>query len=133
MLPLTKSPLRSDPPPPLAGQALSGLDRLLRLAAARGASTLYLSSGTRPSIRVDGELQALDSTPVLGPNDVESLLLTLMPERNAEALRTGSTSEWICDFPDLSHLPIPKTNRERPTALQNHTRTVYTFSAHERG
>jgi len=76
----------------------------LRLAAARGASTLYLSSGTRPSIRVDGEVQALESTPVLGPNDVESLLLTLMPERNAEALRTGSTTEWICDFPDLGRV-----------------------------
>jgi twitching motility protein PilT len=104
VLPLTKNPLRSDPPPPLAGQALSGLDRLLRLAAARGASTLYLSSGTRPSIRVDGEVQALESTPVLGPNDVESLLLTLMPERNAEALRTGSTSEWICVFEDLGRV-----------------------------
>src|SRR5262249_805052 len=40
----------------------------------------------------------------LGPNDVESLLLTLMPERNAEALRTGSASEWICDFPDLGRV-----------------------------
>ena len=106
VLSLTKNPMRSDPPPPppLSAQALSGLDRLLRLAAARGASTLYLSSGARPSIRVDGELQALESTPVLGPNDVESLLLTLMPERNAEALRTGSTSEWICDFPDLGRV-----------------------------
>jgi len=104
VVPLTKNPLRSDSPPPLAAQALSGLDRLLRLAAARGASTLYLSSGTRPSIRVDGELQALESTPVLGPNDVESLLLTLMPERSAEALRIGATSEWICDFPDLGRV-----------------------------
>jgi twitching motility protein PilT len=104
VLPLTKNPLRSESPPPLAGQALSGLDRLLRLAAARGASTLYLSSGARPSIRVDGDLQALENTPVLGPNDVESLLLTLMPERSAEALRTGSTSEWISDFPDLGRV-----------------------------
>ena len=105
VLPLTKTLVRSEQhPPPLAAQALSGLDRLLRLAAARGASTLYLSSGTRPSIRVDGELQALESTPVLGPNDVESLLLTLMPERNAEALRTGSASEWISEFPDLGRV-----------------------------
>jgi twitching motility protein PilT len=104
VLSLTRNPLRPDAPPPLAGQALSGLDRLLRLAAARGASTLYLSSGARPSIRVDGEVQALESTPVLAPNDVESLLLTLMPERNAEALRTGATSEWMCDFPDLGRV-----------------------------
>ena len=104
VLSLTRNPLRPDAPPPLAGQALSGLDRLLRLAAARGASTLYLSSGARPSIRVDGEVQVLESTPLLGPNDVESLLLTLMPERNAEALRTGATSDWICDFPDLGRV-----------------------------
>ena len=104
VLSLARNPMRTEAPPPLAGQALSGLDRLLRLAAARGASTLYLSSGARPSIRVDGEVQALESTPVLGPNDVESLLLTLMPERNAEALRTGTTSEWICDFPDLGRV-----------------------------
>ena len=49
-------------------------------------------------------MQALEGTPMLGPNDVESLLLTLMPERNAEALRTGATSEWICDFPDLGRV-----------------------------
>jgi twitching motility protein PilT len=104
VLPLTRNPLRPDAPPPLAEQALAGLDHLLRLAAARGATTLYLSSGARPSIRVDGELQSIDSTPLLGPNDVESLLLTLMPERNAEALRTGATSEWISDFPDLGRV-----------------------------
>ena len=104
VLSLARNPLRPDTPPPLAGQALSGLDRLLRLAAARGGSTLYLSSGAHPSVRVDGEVHILDSTPVLGPNEVESLLLTLMPERNAEALRTGATSEWICDFPDLGRV-----------------------------
>jgi twitching motility protein PilT len=53
---------------------------------------------------VDGEVQTLDGAPVLGPNDVESLLLTLMPERNAEALRTGGTSEWICDLPDVGRV-----------------------------
>ena len=104
VLPLTRTLPRGETPPPLADQALAGLDRLLRLAAARGASTLFLSSDTRPSIRVDGEVQALESTPMLGPNDVESLLLTLMPDRNAEALRTGATTEWICDFPDLGRV-----------------------------
>jgi twitching motility protein PilT len=104
VVPLTRTPLRADTPPPLADQAMAGLDRLLRLAAARGASTLFLSSGARPSIRVDGEVQALENTTILGPNEVESLLLTLMPERNAEALRTGATSDWICDFSDLGRV-----------------------------
>ena len=104
VLPLSRSPIRPDTPPPLGEQVLSGLDRLLRLAAARGASTLYLSSDARPSVRVDGDVHMLDGAPSLGPNDVESLLLTLMPERNAEALRTGVASEWICDLPDVGRV-----------------------------
>src|SRR5207249_4859528 len=50
VLPLTRNPIRPEAPPPLGEQALSTLDRLLRLAAARGASALYLSSNARPSM-----------------------------------------------------------------------------------
>lgn len=104
VLPLTRTAVISSVPPPLAEAALSGLDRLLRLAAARGASTLYLVSGARPAIRIDGDVQTLDGTAVLSPNDVESLLLTLMPERSAEALRSGAASEWISEFDDLGRV-----------------------------
>ena len=104
VLPLTRTPVKADVPPPLAAAALSGLDRLLRLAAARGASTLYLVSGARPSIRIDGEVRTLDGAPVLEPNAVEALLLTLMPERSAEALRSGAASEWMSEFDDLGRV-----------------------------
>jgi twitching motility protein PilT len=55
-------------------------------------------------VRVDGELQELDGEPVLVPRDVESLLLTLMPERNHEALRTGAATEWICDIEGVGRI-----------------------------
>jgi len=35
---------------------------------------------------------------------VISLLLTLMPDRSHEALRTGSTTEWICDIDDIGRV-----------------------------
>ncbi len=104
VLPLLRTPLKAEAPPPLAGGTLSGLDRLLRLAAARGASTLYLVSDARPSIRIDGEVRTLDGSAVLGSNDVESLLLTLMPERSAEALRNGVSGEWVAEFADLGRV-----------------------------
>jgi len=104
VLPLTRTPVRADVPPPLAETALSGLDRLLRLASARGASTLYLVSGARPSIRIDGDVRTLDGAAVLEANEVEALLLTLMPERSAEALRSGAASEWISEFDDLGRV-----------------------------
>jgi twitching motility protein PilT len=105
VLQMQRSPIRVEPPPPLPmGDSLSGLERLLRTAASRGASTLYLSSGARPSMRVDGELQSLDAEPLHTASDVISLLLTLMPDRSHEALRTGATTEWICDIEDIGRV-----------------------------
>lgn len=104
VLPLTRTPVKGDVPPPLAESVLSGLDRLLRLTAARGASTLYLGSGVRPSIRIDGEIRTLDGAPVLAANEVEGLLLTSMPERSAEALRSGAAGEWIAEFAELGRV-----------------------------
>ena len=89
---------------PIGDPTMDGLQRLLRISAARGASTLYLSSEAKPSVRVDGELQNLEGEPVLSGRDVESLLLTLMPERSHEALRTGATSEWICDIEEVGRV-----------------------------
>src|SRR5205085_2170178 len=87
VLPISRSPIRGDQLAPALSEAtMPGLDRLLRLASARGAATLYLSSDSRPSMRVDGELHVIDAEPVHTSRDVESLMLTLMPERNHEAL-----------------------------------------------
>jgi twitching motility protein PilT len=99
VLNMSRSPVRSEAPPSaVQDPTLSGLERLLRVSSARGASTLYLSSESRPSVRVDGELRMLDGEPLQVAGDVESLLLTLMPERSHEALRTGVATEWICDL-----------------------------------
>jgi twitching motility protein PilT len=106
VLPISRNPIRSTEPPPqpVADPTMSGLDRLLRVSAARGASTLYLSTDAQPSVRVDGELQAIDGEPVLSARDVESLLLTLMPERSHEALRTGAATEWICEIESVGRV-----------------------------
>jgi twitching motility protein PilT len=104
VLQMSRSIRAGAPPPAAADDTLSGLERLLRTAASRGASTLYLSSDARPSVRVDGELQSLDGEPLHTSSDVISLLLTLMPDRSHEALRTGATTEWICDIEDIGRV-----------------------------
>ena len=113
VLPMARNPIRTEQPAALVGDpTMDGLQRLLRISAARGASTLYLSTDARPSVRVDGELQALESEPVLAARDIESLLLTLMPDRSHEALRTGAPSEWMCD--------IDEVGRVRCTTFRDH-------------
>jgi twitching motility protein PilT len=105
VLPLSRSQVRGDQSarfsPPLQA---SGIDRLLRIASARGASTLYLTSQSRPSIRVDGEISPIDGESVLSGGDVETLIIDMIPERNREALRSQAGTEWICDVPDVGRI-----------------------------
>lgn len=103
VLPLSRRHVRSEPriTPPLH---TAGIDRLLRIAAARGASTLYLASHAQPSIRVDGEISPIDGEAVLAEPEVEALILDLIPERNREALRSQAGTEWICDVPDVGRI-----------------------------
>ena len=105
VLPLARNPVRletSSRPPTSA--RIAGIDRLLRLAAARGANTLYLMSQSRPSVRVDGEIATLEGEPVLTAPEVESLLLDLAPERSREALRNGEGTEWMAEVPDVGRI-----------------------------
>jgi twitching motility protein PilT len=105
VLPLARNPVRMDtqtrtlPPPRIAG-----IDRLLRLSAARGANTLYLMAQARPSVRVDGEIAVLEGEPALSAHEVESLLLDLAPENSREALQAGEGTEWMSDVPDVGRV-----------------------------
>ena len=75
--PRTTSTSTSAPTP---GRAASGIERLLRVAAARGASALFLTSDSRPWIRVEGDLRFLDSESLLSRADVEGAILEIAPE-----------------------------------------------------
>jgi twitching motility protein PilT len=103
VLPLARSTVRGEQAARPTSPRLEGLDRLLRLAAARGAEALYLFSQARPSIRVDGELSVLDSEPTLAASDVEALLLEVLPDRRqADADPEGT--EWLVDLPDVGRI-----------------------------
>ena len=104
VLPLSRPYVRVDQPARFSPPDSPGIDRLLRIAAARGASTLYLMSQARPSIRVDGEIRPIDGEAALGEPDVEALILDIIPERNREALRSQAGTEWICDVPDVGRI-----------------------------
>ncbi len=102
IVPLARSPIRSDASSqPAPSAQIAGLERLLRLATARGANTLYLMSGLRPSIRIDGEISAFEGEAELTAPEVESLLLDLAPERTREALEKGLDTEWMSDVPNV--------------------------------
>jgi len=105
VLPLSRSQVRGEQTVRVSKPLQdAGIGRLLRIAAARGASTLYLTSQARPSIRVDGEIGPIEGEAVLSEPDVEALMLDIIPERNRETLRSQAGTEWICDVPDVGRI-----------------------------
>ena len=109
--PIPRSPINVEPAqPPPAVDAPSDLERLLRVAASRGASTLYLIANARPSVRVDGQVRIIDTEPVYTASDVISLLTRSIPVAGQDVRQTGATTEWIADVKDIGRVRCASFN-----------------------
>jgi twitching motility protein PilT len=76
------------------------LERILRLAAARGAATVYIVAQSAPMLRIDGEFSALDGEPALGATAIERLTAELAPRGRD----TSSPAEWIIDVSEIGRV-----------------------------
>jgi twitching motility protein PilT len=94
---------RNDAREPVVDLKAEGLVRLLRVVAARGGSALYITSNAQPSMRVDGEMRALDGEEPLSAADAEALMLGVVPKPH-QALGSGERTEWIAAVPDLGRV-----------------------------
>jgi twitching motility protein PilT len=107
--PLTRT-VRIEVPPraPAAASRPSSsttdIDRLLRAAASRGASQLFLTSESRPWLRIEGDLRQLDSEPLWSRADVERTILEIVPESAQESVGSGEATEWIADFDEVGRI-----------------------------
>jgi twitching motility protein PilT len=103
VLPMTRT-VRIEVPPRASTRAASGIDRLLRIAAARGASALFLTSDSRPWMRVEGDLRYLETEPALSRADVEGAILEIAPESGHESIGKGEATEWLAEFADVGRI-----------------------------
>jgi twitching motility protein PilT len=104
VLPMTRTVRIEVPPRTVSSRAASGIDRLLRVAAARGATALFLTSDSRPWIRIEGDLRYLDSETPLSRADVESAILEIAPESGQESIGKGEPTEWIAEFENVGRI-----------------------------
>jgi twitching motility protein PilT len=58
------------------------LERVLDL----GASDLHVTAGARPTVRVHGHLDQLDEYPVLMPNEIQTMIYSILTQRQRERL-----------------------------------------------
>jgi len=98
VLPMTRTVRIEVPQRSSSSSRTSDIERLLRVAAARGASALFLTSESRPWMRVDGDLRQLDSEPPLSKADVERAVMEIAPESGHESIGRGEATEWLSEF-----------------------------------
>jgi twitching motility protein PilT len=103
VVPLSRASSKPEPAVPYTPAPDAALMQTLRAAAARGAATVYVVAQSKPMIRVDGEISALESEPALTAADVERLVMELVPPRRRDALQNGPV-EWLCDIPEIGRV-----------------------------
>jgi twitching motility protein PilT len=101
VLPLSRSPISTEPPLEVRSASGTPVERVLRIAAARGAATVYVVARSQPVIRVDGEISVLDGEPALTAAEIERLVMDLAPARARDAAAPG---EWMAEVPDVGRV-----------------------------
>ncbi len=104
VVPLARTPIKPElVSVPFTPSEDAALMHTLRVAAARGASTVYVVAQSKPMIRIDGEIGPLESEPTLTAADVDRLVMELAPPRRRDALQNGPV-EWLCDVPEIGRV-----------------------------
>ena len=80
---------------------MAELDRLFKFLLKRGGSDLHLASNTRPMIRLNGNMAALNAEPYK-PEALEKLLLEIMPARNKEEYQETGDTDFAYELPDTA-------------------------------
>jgi twitching motility protein PilT len=102
VLPISRSPVRSEPAAEVATVVGASVERVLRVAAARGASTVYVVAQSRPVIRLEGEISVLDGEPVMTAAEIERLVMDLTPARGRDQSR--GDGEWTADVAEVGRV-----------------------------
>jgi twitching motility protein PilT len=84
-----------------------GIDRLLRIMTARGASDLHLSTGAVPMMRLHGEMQPVEATlPPLTDAVLRSIVLPIAPTRNREEYARRNDTDFAYEIVGLSRYRV---------------------------
>ena len=104
VLPMTRTVRLEGPPRVMSPSRSSTVERLLRLAAARGASSLFLTAESRPYIRAEGDIRLLDGEALLSKAEVEAAVMEIVPEEVQDSVGGGEATEWIAELPELGRI-----------------------------
>jgi twitching motility protein PilT len=108
----TPSPVSAAPPTAsvVSSSPLKPIERLLVQMKEMGASDLHLTSTFRPHIRQHGEIKPIPGTQPISPEEMETLLDDITPEKNRKEFDERNDTDFAHTIPTVSRF---RANRFR--------------------
>ena len=82
------------------------IKNLLELCFNKSASDLHLSAGHPVMLRIDGDLIPLDHLPVINENTAETLIYSVMDEKQRQAFNTSLEIDFAVSLPQIARFRV---------------------------
>jgi twitching motility protein PilT len=82
------------------------LNDLLETVLSRGASDLHLTSGSRPALRLNGELLALDDQPILTPPVIQRVMYAALTQKQREKFEENLELDFAYSVPGRARFRV---------------------------
>lgn len=79
---------------------------MLHLVVEKNASDLHLVVGSPPFLRIEGELQAIENSPVLGPKEAMMLIEPLLSQEQQQLFQINKELDFSYQFLDLGRFRV---------------------------
>ncbi len=83
-------------------QAKEAMEKLLRMLVEQGGSDLHMRVSEPPILRKSGEMLRVEGQPKLDPATMESLLFSIMPERNRKEFDETNDSDFAYEITGIA-------------------------------
>ena len=92
------------------------IDRLLETVVREDASDLHLTTGRKPTLRLNGRLREL-STKVLDNDDMTVLMKAVTPEKNQQELQESGSTDFGFAFGDMARFRVAVFKQRSDTVM----------------
>src|SRR3989344_9183108 len=82
------------------------LEKIFKEAAERGASDIYITTGTKPVFRISGDIVMLEDDPVLTEETAEAYIADLMNEDQAKVFKEKHDIDFSIEVPKVARFRV---------------------------
>jgi twitching motility protein PilT len=82
------------------------LDKILRTAVKYKASDIFISTGSKPALRINGEITEIESHPVLTKKQAEEYLLEILDEKQKKSFEQTLDLDFSIEIEDIARFRV---------------------------